>query len=470
MSAGRSGATLRVGIDGMNLAMPDGTGVATYARTLSRCLGNLGHAVDVLYATRVSAQTPPALREVLFFESLDRKPRRSRAALYSPRRAREILLHPFGVEAVEIPVSGQVVAQSFAARMPVFERILSVPDVFEAAARHFRRTRRFLTVRVPQPPAIMHWTYPLPIRLAGARNVYTIHDLVPLKLPYTSLEDKRYHYRLIRHCLATADHICTVSDATRRDVLEMFPSMPAGRITTTWQAASLGAAAASDTRDAPALAARLQGLFGLEAGRYFLFYGALEPKKNVGRLIEAYLGADVELPLVIVGARAWKSEGELRALRGNGRVGGNTPGAGLSDALSRIREFGYLPADLLALLVQGARAVTFPSLYEGFGLPVLEAMSLGVPVLTSSVSSLPEIVGDAALLVDPYDTGAIAAALRRLSTDAPLCRQLGAAGRLQAEQFSMERYEARIAGLYRNVLSPPAPAQGSGWLPARGRS
>jgi len=83
-------------------------------------------------------------------------------------------------------------------------------------ARYSRRYGRFTTVRAPDPPAIMHWTYPLPLRLEGARNLYTLHDLVPLRLPFTSLEDRRYYDRLIRACLTSADHICTVSETSRR--------------------------------------------------------------------------------------------------------------------------------------------------------------------------------------------------------------------------------------------------------------
>jgi glycosyltransferase involved in cell wall biosynthesis len=443
---------MRVGIDGMNLAMADGTGVATYARMLSRCLTHLGHSVDVLYGTRVSAKTPPALREILFFEGLERKVLARAAGLYSPRHIREILRHPFGVEAVEIPVTGRVVATSFGTRMPSFERILSVPDLFEAAARHFRRYRTFLKVRMADTPAIMHWTYPLPIRVEGARNVYTIHDLVPLKLPYTSLENKRYHYRLIRACIEQADHICTVSEATRKDVLDMFPTLDERRITNTYQTARIVEDDGRGTADD--LAARLKGLFGLDAGRYFLYFGAIEPKKNLGRLLEAYMGATLDSPLVIVGGRSWMADNELRLLRGkDGAKLAPDVGLGYGGALSRVREFGYLPAELLGLLVRGARAVVFPSLYEGFGLPVLEAMAEGVPVLTSNLSSLPEIAGDAALLVDPYDVRAIATALQQLDTDEPLRRRLGADGRKQAALFSMTQYERRVAALYQQVLA-----------------
>ncbi len=104
-------------------------------------------------------------------------------------------------------------------------------------------------------------------------------------------------------------------------------------------------------------------------------------------------------------------------------------------------------------LVKGAKAVAFPSLYEGFGLPALEAMMVGTPVLTSNTSSLPEVVGDAALQVDPYDTGAIAAALRALDSDADLRARLSHAGLQRAQHFTMDRYQERLSDMYDKVLA-----------------
>jgi glycosyltransferase involved in cell wall biosynthesis len=109
--------------------------------------------------------------------------------------------------------------------------------------------------------------------------------------------------------------------------------------------------------------------------------------------------------------------------------------------------------------MRGARALLFPSLFEGFGLPVLEAMTLGTPVLTSNVTSLPEVAGDAALLVDPRDNAAIAEGIRTLDADTDLLRHLAARGKAQAERFTMAAYTARIAELYRRIVgAPPARA------------
>ena len=438
--AGAALQGVRVGVDGFNLAMARGTGVATYGRVLTEVLGELGCAVDVLYGMAIGAKTPAMLREVLFFDGLDLERARKPPVPFSSRWLGERMSTRFGRWALEVPVTGRVVADGFAGRLPHFDRILNVPDLYPLAERHFKRTRRFLRVRVPDPPAIMHWTYPLPVLLEGARNIYTFHDMVPLRLPYTTLDNKRAYLRLIRGCLRWGDHICTVSEASRADILGLFAVSP-DRVTNTYQTSALPAAPVPPAE----LDAWLAGLFGLRQEGYFLFFGALEPKKNVGRIIEAYLAARVRTPLVIVGGRAWKSETELRLVqtKEGARVAGT----------EQVRMLEYLPAAWLAGLVQGAKAVLFPSLYEGFGLPVLEAMQLGVPVLTSTQSSLPEVAGEAALLVNPYRTTELAEAIRWLEHDKTLRERMSAAGVEQAGRFSRTVYQARLAGLYRRVLA-----------------
>ena len=435
---------LRVGVDGFNLAMPRGTGVATYARTLTRAVTGLGHQVDVIYGAPVGAGAANLLREVQFFDALDREGGRPAPKPGTPRWFSEAGLRVHPATAFEVPITGRVEARIFESRMPSFDRILNIADLFGVAERYFRRWNRFLTIRVPGPvPEIMHWTYPLPIRLEGARNIYTLHDLVPLRLPYTTLDNKRMYLRLLRGCLRWGDHICTVSESSRRDILEMLDA-PANRVTNTYQTSRL-AAAPVETDDPQGLAAWLSGLFGLTPDGYFLFYGALEPKKNIGRLLEAYLSSGITKPLVVVGGRAWKSEGELRLIQPR-------PGTSKEDKEgAKVQQLDYVPSTWLAGLIRGARAVVFPSLYEGFGLPVLEAMQAGTPVLTSRESSLPEIAGDAALLVDPYSTDSIGSALRRLASDDALCAQLASAGLVQADSFDAVRYEERLGEMYRLV-------------------
>jgi glycosyltransferase involved in cell wall biosynthesis len=113
-----------------------------------------------------------------------------------------------------------------------------------------------------------------------------------------------------------------------------------------------------------------------------------------------------------------------------------------------VLQIDYAPFPLLVSLIRGAKAVLFPSLYEGFGLPALESMSLGTPVLTSNTASMPEVVGDAALQVDPYDTRALVEGIRALDSDADLRGRLAEAGPVRAEDFSPERYQARLTEVY----------------------
>lgn len=432
----------RIGLDGFNMAMPRGTGVATYGRELSRTLGRMGHSVDVLFGMSIDGRTPELLREILFFDSLESEKRRKTPIPMTPRWLREILFTSLGLASTEIPVTGLVVAEALAERMPYHDRILNAPDLFDVANRYFRRTKRFLRVRVANPPQVMHWTYPLPILMQGARNIYTMHDLVPLRLPYTTLDNKRAYLRLIRGCLRWGDHVCTVSEASRRDILSLF-SVDPDRVTNTFQTAGLS----EQVKPGEDIAGWLTRLFGLTYKGYFLFYGALEPKKNIGRMIQAYLASGVQTPLVIIGGRSWKAEGELRLI--GTAEGGHARGAG------QIHVLDYMPGTWLGTLVRGARAVLFASLYEGFGLPVLEAMQLGTPVLSSTTSSLPEVAGAAALLVDPYDPGAIAGAMRALDDDPGLRAQMSEAGLIQAEHFAPARYAERLAALYGKVLSTP---------------
>jgi glycosyltransferase involved in cell wall biosynthesis len=284
------------------------------------------------------------------------------------------------------------------------------------------------------------------MRIKGAPNIYTIHDLVPLRLPYTTLDKKAKYLRLVKWICNKADHIVTVSESSKRDIVDLLGVEPE-KITNTYEAVSIPA----PLRDKPDDIVRreVEGTFGLTYKNYFLFFGSIEPKKNIGRMIQGYLTSGVTTPLVIVGAQAWKSEKELQLLDAQemrrelrpGQAGGN------------IVKLEYAPFALLVSLIRGAKAVLFPSLYEGFGLPVLESMTLGTPVLTSRTSSLPEIAGNAALMIDPYDPRAIAEGIHALDSNEPLRMELARNGLQQAERFSERAYAERLHGVYDNVLT-----------------
>ncbi len=429
-----SSADMRIGLDGYNLALPQGTGVATYGRNLAAAIAELGYTVDLLFGLNIPRKADDDLRESLFFGQLGADPP---SRLTMRRRMRRWRVHPFSHDMVEISVTGRTVPSEGGNRLPSFDRLFNRAELYDVCARHFRRYGKFMTVRMPNPPAIMHWTYPVPVRLAGARNIYTLHDLVPLRLPRASLEDKRYYDKLVRACVAQADHIVTVSEKSRTDIIELMQADPA-RITNCYQASDM-----PPLRDPAALPNRLHQLFDLEMKGYLLYFGAIEPKKNLGRVIQAYLEANIATPLVIVGAEAWHADRELKLLgTAHGR---KLPG------VDRIRRIDYVPRSLLSDLLHGAKACLFPALYEGFGLPALEALTAGVPLLSSTTGALPEVTGAAALSVDPYDINAIVDAIRRLDMDSDLRTRLCAQGPLQADKFSLTSFADRIRQLYQDV-------------------
>ncbi len=436
----------RILLDGMNLALEHGTGVTTYARNLAARLGSLGAEVEILYGQHISPRWTPMMREIAFFDDpgIERMTFRRRM-----RRLRRTLMAGVNERAVEIPVTGNVVTTTYAGRMPHFDRLWNIEDIFNRSHNRFKWSPKIVPVRAGAPQDLVHWTYPLPLRVPGARNIVTMHDLVPLRLPFTTLDHKRRYYRMCRMLAETADHIVTVSECARTDIINLL-GVPPEKVTNTYQSVELPPGLANKPLDAAR--DEIMGAFGLPWGGYHLFFGAIEPKKNLARLIEAHLVSGIRTPLVILGKQAWKSEFELRLLYEDHQRW-MQPGAGATPLLQRrLREqvilLDYAPFRLLVSIIRGAKSVLFPSLYEGFGLPALEAMSLGTPVLTSNTSSLPEVVGDAAIRVDPYDVRAMAEGLRAMEDDAELRAHLSAAGRARAALFSGEAYEKRLTDLY----------------------
>jgi glycosyltransferase involved in cell wall biosynthesis len=434
----------RILIDGFNLGLEKGTGVATYARNLSYEIAGLGHEVDVLYGNSASATRNELLREIYFFDSLVDERLKWLEVL---ERAYQALQGPLAVGARRIPVTGKVITRTFQSRLPRFDRLYNAPDVFSRAQAVYRLWRLLLAVRPPQKPDLAHWTYPLPIKVSGRPNIYTLHDVVPLRLPYTTLDQKRHYYRLLRKLGRSAAHIVTVSESSKQDLINLI-GIPEEKITNTYQSVSIPDKYRFKPEDQ--VAREVEGLTGFDYKGYFLFWGSLEPKKNIGRLIEAYLSSQVETPLVIVGAQAWKSEQELKLLGETGTVYGSLERR--RGARKRVIQMPYAPFPLLVSLIRGAKVAMFPSLYEGFGLPVLEAMLLGTPVICSNTSSLPEVAGEAALMVDPYDTQAITQAIRTMDADAALREHYVAEGHRQAARYSPEIYRERLKAVYDRFL------------------
>lgn len=297
-------------------------------------------------------------------------------------------------------------------------------DIFRRAHVHFTLRRRFMRLKPPQPFGIMHWTYPVPIRMDGWINIYTVHDLIPLLHAHLSPISRRRHHAIMCQLRLHADRIVTVSDAARSDIVSVL-GVEQERVVNCGQALLVP----KDIRRAPPL--------GLREGGYFVYCGVVEPRKNLHRLIEAHARSNVDAPLVVAGPDGWRARKINRMI----------------DLAPNVLRAGYLDRGELLSLIRGARGLLFPSLAEGFGLPVAEAMLLGTPVLTSSSGALAEVAGDAALLVNPFDVGGMAAGIWQLACDDALAAGLSARGRIRAEHFLLPRFVARLTAVYDEALA-----------------
>jgi glycosyltransferase involved in cell wall biosynthesis len=253
-------------------------------------------------------------------------------------------------------------------------------------------------------------------------TVVTVHDLGYLHFPeaHPALS-RRYLDLSTRWSVRAARRVIAVSAATRDDLVAML-SLPASKISIVHHGVRPVVCVSE-----PDMRASLERLGMMQP--YVLFVGTVQPRKNLQRLIRAFaqvIAAGLPHRLVIVGRMGWLTE-SIRA---------EVASLGPED---RVHFAGYVPDSDLPALYRGADAFAFPSLYEGFGMPVLEALAHGVPVVASNTTSLPEIVGDAGLLVDPLDEAAIGAALVRVLADAPLRARLAVAGPERAAHFSWER-------------------------------
>jgi glycosyltransferase involved in cell wall biosynthesis len=279
--------------------------------------------------------------------------------------------------------------------------------------------------------------YTMPLR-HSARSVVTFHDLTFLLYPELHQVAKRIFFpAIMRWSARHARRIITVSESTRRDLIRML-GVPPDRVTTVLSAAD------SDYRPAPgAEVADVCARYGLRPGEYLLYVGVLEPRKGVDRLVEAFsrvTPAAGGLTLVIAGKRGWMYD----------RIFAQVAALGLQE---QVRFPGYVPRADLPALYSGARAFVYPSRYEGFGLPVLEAMSCGTPVITTNVSSMPEVAGDGALLVDPDDVHGLAAALARVVHNARLREELSCRGQARAASFSWERCARETLRVYEDAVN-----------------
>lgn len=271
------------------------------------------------------------------------------------------------------------------------------------------------------------------------KSVITVHDLAYLKFPEVLTPESQRYYGQIGPAVEEADAVIAVSENTKRDLMAILDA-PERKIVVIPEAPDQEYKPISD----PAAIASTLRKYNVRSP-YFLFVGTIEPKKNLTTLVKSYakfreIGRrDASLPSLVVAGRAgWLCADVFQAVEDLGLK-------------SHVHFLGPVPRTDLPLLYNGALAVTYPSLYEGFGLPVLEAMACGIPVVTSSVSSLPEVAGDAAITVDPRDVEALTQAITRVWTSPDLRAELRRKGLARAQLFSWEKTACATLEVYERV-------------------
>jgi len=335
-------------------------------------------------------------------------------------------------------------SSSFKDRFP--REKLSLPDNF--CVKDYRipvRLLNFLWHKYRFPPLdyltgevdVTHSPHPLLLPAKKGKRIITIHDLFFWEHPEMTKGEVRRDYLTLTELHAhVADGIIAVSENTKKDIIRLL-KVPAEKVKVIYQ----GVAESFRHRLSPQSLSSLRKRFSLN-GDYLLFVGAIEPRKNLVNLLRAFKGVVKknfgELKLVIAGERSWHTEEFDRELQS-------------PDLKERVVLTGYLSSEELAGLYQAARMLIFPSLGEGFGLPLVEAMASGIPIVSSKTSCIPEVVGDAAILIDPHSPQEIEEAICSLLTDSKLAEELTRRGLERSYRFSWKETAKQTLQLYRQI-------------------
>jgi glycosyltransferase involved in cell wall biosynthesis len=289
-------------------------------------------------------------------------------------------------------------------------------------------------------PDIIHSNnYSCPLGLRQARLVYTLYDLSFLEYPDLTTEENRGKcFEGVFSASICADFIVSISEYSRKKFLEIFPHFPDKRI----RVVPLG------SRFSPEKTGNGRGqvLERLRAGEFWLAVGTLEPRKNLRRLLRAFSGyvrqSNSPRPLAIAGGKGWLEEDLKEFIQA-------------LDLSDHVLILGYVSDRELAWLYRNCFCFVYPSLYEGFGLPVLEAMGQSAAVITSNGTSLPEVAGDAAHYIDPFDEHDMAGAFLKLASDGGYRQALREKAVIQAEKFSWEKSAEEVLHIYDEVMTLP---------------
>lgn len=417
----------RIVIDGYNLALTRGTGIRTFTLLLQQALANLGHETRYLYGTGAFTGDDALLREISFYDA----PPAPLPLKAARRKFYRMLLQASlnrAPKAAGVPNSGSVIVpESDQVSAPVY----NARDLYEVAFLRQFRSFKFMDFEFPEQADVFHTTYPLPVRMKNAKQMVTMHDMIPLRLPYTTMDNKREILARHRTAAKMADGVMTVSEHSKRDICELL-GVAEEKVSVVRQPSRFKPMTSREQRDIERVLAR----YDLTPKGYILHVGAIEPKKNVKRLLEAYVELDPEMPIVFTGSKAWMWEAEVGWVQENPKLA------------TRVRFFNHIPYRDMPCLYAGATCMAFPSIYEGWGLPVVEALSFGTPVLTSSTSSLPEVAGEAALYCDPYSVRDIRDKLERLLSDDELRVYLSEEALKRSQVITMDSFTQEVASAY----------------------
>jgi glycosyltransferase involved in cell wall biosynthesis len=419
----------RIVIDGYNLALTRGTGIRTFTLLLQQALANLGHDTRYLYGTGAFTGDDALLREISFYDAPPPPlpPKAARRKFYRMLLQATLNRAPKGAE---VPHSGSVIIpESDQVSAPVF----NARDLYEVAFLRQFRSFKFLDFDFPEQADVFHATYPLPVRMRNAKQIVTMHDMIPMRLPYTTTDNKREILSRHRTAAKIADGIMTVSEHSKKDICELL-GVPEEKVSVVRQPSRFKPMTSRENRDLEKVLSR----YDLTPKNYILHVGAIEPKKNLKRLLQAYCELDPETPIVFTGSKAWMWEQEVGWIL-------ETENPGLK---KRVKFFNHIPFRDMPFLYAGATCMAFPSIYEGWGLPVVEALSFGTPVLTSNTSSLPEVAGEAALYCDPYSVRDIRDKLERLLSDEELRTFLSGEALARSQVINMGSFTGDVAAAY----------------------
>ncbi|WP_154223984.1 glycosyltransferase family 4 protein [Marinicella rhabdoformis] len=423
-------------VDGFNLNLKKGSGIKTYGITLLDAYSSMDNQVDVLLDNEFTTGKNVILDEVNLFDQDEIRPKSKfkfqllnniKALSYLIRKRSGHLIKPQVTEPDPMNYLSQVSGSRY-------QYIENIPDVFHSANRLFAVTKKVTSLKLKQKPDIFHLTTPWPVKVPGVKTVVTIHDLIPLKVPFTTLDMKNHFYHLFKWAAESADMIFSVSEHTKKDIMEIY-GIPEEKIQVTYQSYKKSDVVTTEEDDSIYLKAKK-----LAAQKYVLFVGNIEPKKNIKALIQAMAYIPKGYKLAVVGRKAWMHESQL------------------SDLTRYLKKkeyvfLDYVSEEELSMLYKNALCMVFPSLYEGFGLPVLEAMAHDCPVICSNVSSLPEVGGDAALYVNPYKFTEIRDKLKEVISNEELRRGMIEKGRDRVSFFSPENYVKRLNQAYEKLYS-----------------